>query len=84
MGAGRTFWFATGPPDAGTRCAQLLDTNAVGVRREKMYKLDDHVACAVAGITGATPRPGVPPGVQDTAQWHSHFSVPFGREHVGA
>lgn len=31
---------------------QLLDTNAVGVRREKMYKLDGHVACAVAGITG--------------------------------
>lgn len=31
---------------------QLLDTGAVGVRREKMYKLDDHVACAVAGITG--------------------------------
>ncbi len=31
---------------------QLLDTNAVGVRREKMYKLADHVACAVAGITG--------------------------------
>lgn len=30
---------------------QLLDTHAVGVRREKMYKLDDHVACAVAGIT---------------------------------
>ena len=34
-------------------CVQLLDTNAVGVRREKMYKLDDHVACAVAGMTGA-------------------------------
>lgn len=32
---------------------QLLDTNAVGVRREKMYKLADHVACAVAGITGS-------------------------------
>ena len=31
---------------------QLLDTNAVGVKREKMYKLDDHVACAVAGLTG--------------------------------
>jgi hypothetical protein len=31
---------------------QLLDTHAVGVRREKMYKLDDHIACAVAGITG--------------------------------
>jgi hypothetical protein len=31
---------------------QLLDTNAVGVRREKMYKLDDHISCAVAGITG--------------------------------
>lgn len=31
---------------------QLLDTNAVGVRKEKMYKLDDHIACAVAGITG--------------------------------
>ena len=32
---------------------QLLDTAAVGVRREKMYKLDDHIACAVAGLTGA-------------------------------
>lgn len=31
---------------------QLLDTAAVGVRREKMYKLDDHIACAVAGLTG--------------------------------
>jgi 20S proteasome subunit alpha 3 len=35
---------------------QLLDTKAVGVRREKMYKLDDHLACAVAGITGAHSR----------------------------
>ena len=34
------------------RAPQLLDTGAVGVRREKMYKLDGHVACAVAGITG--------------------------------
>ena len=32
--------------------AQLLDTKAVGVRREKMYRIDDHIACAVAGITG--------------------------------
>lgn len=31
--------------------SKLLDTHAVGVRREKMYKLDDHVACAVAGMT---------------------------------
>ena len=31
---------------------QLLDTHAVGVRREKMYKLDEHVSCAVAGLTG--------------------------------
>lgn len=31
--------------------SKLLDSNAVGVRREKMYKLDDHLACAVAGIT---------------------------------
>lgn len=31
--------------------SKLLDTNAVGVRREKMYKLDDHIACAVAGLT---------------------------------
>ena len=31
---------------------QLLDTGAVGVRREKMYRLDNHIACAVAGITG--------------------------------
>lgn len=32
-------------------CLQLLDSQAVGVRREKMYRLDDHIACAVAGIT---------------------------------
>jgi 20S proteasome subunit alpha 3 len=31
--------------------SKLLDTHAVGVRREKMYRLDDHVACAVSGIT---------------------------------
>jgi 20S proteasome subunit alpha 3 len=31
--------------------SKLLDTSAVGVKREKMYRLDDHVACAVAGIT---------------------------------
>mmetsp|Transcript_8278 Transcript_8278/g.20440 ORF Transcript_8278/g.20440 Transcript_8278/m.20440 type:complete len:234 (-) Transcript_8278:57-758(-) len=31
--------------------SKLLDTGAVGCRREKMYKLDDHVACAVAGLT---------------------------------
>ncbi|GMH41819.1 hypothetical protein BSKO_09729 [Bryopsis sp. KO-2023] len=31
--------------------SKLLDTTAVGVRREKMYRLDDHIACAVAGIT---------------------------------
>lgn len=31
---------------------QLLDTTAVGVRREKMHKLDDHIACAAAGLTG--------------------------------
>ncbi|MEW5319139.1 MAG: hypothetical protein WDW38_010309 [Sanguina aurantia] len=31
--------------------SKLLDTKAVGVRREKMYKLDDHISCAVAGIT---------------------------------
>ena len=36
---------------------QLLDTKAVGVRREKMYKLDDHIACAVAGMTGMPPPP---------------------------
>lgn len=42
------------PPTAShthRRSAQLLDTHAVGVRREKMYRLADHVACAVAGIT---------------------------------
>jgi hypothetical protein len=38
---------------------QLLDTKAVGVRREKMYKLDEHVACSVAGITGALTGPTV-------------------------
>ncbi len=37
--------------------SKLLDTKAVGVRREKMYKLDDHIACAVAGMTGAVPLP---------------------------
>lgn len=31
--------------------SKLLDTGAVGVRREKMYRLDNHIACAVAGIT---------------------------------
>lgn len=31
--------------------SKLLDTAAVGVRREKLYKLDDHIACAVAGLT---------------------------------
>lgn len=31
--------------------SKLLDAKAVGVKREKMYLLDDHVACAVAGIT---------------------------------
>lgn len=31
--------------------SKLLDTHAVGVRREKMYRLDDHVAAVVAGIT---------------------------------
>lgn len=31
--------------------SKLLDTKAVGVRREKMYRIDDHIACAVAGIT---------------------------------
>ncbi|KAF5840133.1 20S proteasome alpha subunit C [Dunaliella salina] len=31
--------------------SKLLDSKAVGVRREKMYKLDDHIACSVAGIT---------------------------------
>ncbi|CAG9466614.1 unnamed protein product [Pedinophyceae sp. YPF-701] len=31
--------------------SKLLDTNAVGVRREKMYQLDENIACAVAGIT---------------------------------
>ena len=47
------------PPHAALRCLpcpalprpQLLDTQAVGVRREKMYRLDDHIAAAVAGIT---------------------------------
>ena len=34
---------------------QLLDTNAVGVRREKMYRIDDHMACAIAGLTGVPP-----------------------------
>jgi hypothetical protein len=33
-------------------CLQLLDTHAVGVRREKMYRIDNHIACSVAGITG--------------------------------
>jgi len=31
--------------------SKLLDTHAVGVRREKMYQLDNHIACAVAGIS---------------------------------
>ncbi|EFJ50665.1 20S proteasome alpha subunit C [Volvox carteri f. nagariensis] len=31
--------------------SKLLDTHAVGVRREKMYRIDNHIACSVAGIT---------------------------------
>ena len=31
--------------------SKLLDTGAVGCKREKMYKIDDHVAVAVAGLT---------------------------------
>ncbi|KDD73425.1 proteasome subunit protein [Helicosporidium sp. ATCC 50920] len=31
--------------------SKLLDAHAVGVRREKMYRLADHIACAVAGMT---------------------------------
>lgn len=31
--------------------SKLLDTQAVGVRREKMYRIDDHIVCAVAGLT---------------------------------
>lgn len=30
---------------------QLLDSKAVGVKREKMYQFDNHIACSVAGIT---------------------------------
>jgi hypothetical protein len=37
---------------SASACVQLLDTTAVGVRREKMYRIDDHMACAVAGLTG--------------------------------
>lgn len=39
---------------------QLLDTDAVGVKREKMYRIDQHLACAVAGLTGAPPTNLVP------------------------
>lgn len=46
-------WKAWASRAAASAVLQLLDTNAVGVRREKMYKLDDHIACAVAGLTGA-------------------------------
>jgi len=31
--------------------SKLLDSKAVGVKREKMYQLDGHIACSVAGIT---------------------------------
>ena len=31
--------------------SKLLDSGAVGCRRERTYLLDDHVACAVAGLT---------------------------------
>ncbi len=34
---------------------QLLDSQAVGVRREKMYRLDDHIACAVRVVVVAVP-----------------------------
>jgi hypothetical protein len=43
----------------------------VGVRREKMYKLDDHVACAVAGITG-----GSFPMRMTILCWHMAASLP--------
>ncbi len=41
-------WPHSQPPHT---TSQLLDTHAVGVRREKMYKIDNHIAAAVAGIT---------------------------------
>ena len=31
--------------------SKLLDTGAVGCKREKMYKIDSHLAVAVAGLT---------------------------------
>lgn len=39
------------PPSPPQNHLQLLDTSAVGVKREKLYQLDEHLACAVAGIT---------------------------------
>lgn len=57
--------------------SKLLDTHAVGVRREKMYKLDDHVCCAVAGITGVY-------GVLADAIQTSTMQLPFAtvRAHI--
>jgi 20S proteasome subunit alpha 3 len=49
---------------------QLLDTHAVGVRREKMYQLDSHIACSVAGITGNCC--AAQPQVQQQQQHASH------------
>ena len=31
--------------------SKLLDTGAVGCRKEKMFQLDEHIAVAVAGLT---------------------------------
>jgi 20S proteasome subunit alpha 3 len=31
--------------------SKLLDTKAVGVKREKMYQIDSHVCCSIAGLT---------------------------------
>ena len=54
---------------------KLLDTGAVGVRREKMYKLDDHVACAVAGITGVL-KPCIPTLLGLCSSWTCrHFCL---------
>jgi hypothetical protein len=61
--------------------SKLLDTHAVGVRREKMYKLDDHVCTAVAGITGAKLGPCTCSDPSATViHWHALHCACTGRQ----
>ena len=44
--------------------SKLLDTGAVGCKREKMYKIDSHLAVAVAGLTADA---NIPPTLLTTS-----------------